>query len=62
MRGDATLFARRDEVEQSWIWVQSLLEASAAGDQVPATYERGSEGPRAAHDLLARDGRRWETL
>jgi len=62
MRGDATLFARRDGDEQAWAFLTPLLEAweGSAGEVPP--YERGSEGPREADELLRRDRRRWRPL
>ena len=60
MRGEATLFTRRDEVEEQWAYVDRVLEAWAAdGNPPPPTYPAGSWGPEQADDLLARDGRRW---
>jgi glucose-6-phosphate 1-dehydrogenase len=60
MRGEATLFTRRDEVEEQWSYVDRVLEAWAAdGKPPPPTYPSGSWGPEQAEDLLARDGRRW---
>jgi len=60
LNGDQTLFSRTDFVERSWRIVQPVLDAWR---QVPASdfpnYPAGSWGPLAAHDLLARDGRRW---
>ncbi|HZZ83191.1 MAG TPA: glucose-6-phosphate dehydrogenase [Anaeromyxobacteraceae bacterium] len=58
MRGDATLYARRDWVEEAWRFVAPLL---ADGDP-PAVYEPGSAGPAEADELLLRDGRRWTGL
>lgn len=52
MRGDATLFARDDSVEQAWRVVQPVL-----GDAVaPAPYAPGTWGPAAAAQLIAADG------
>ena len=64
MSGDATLFARRDEVEQAWSVVDPLEEAWAAKEDAPelATYPAGSWGPEEADELLARDGRAWRRL
>jgi glucose-6-phosphate 1-dehydrogenase len=63
MRGDATLFARKDEVEESWRWIDPLLELDRAGGEQPVTsYARGSAGPEPAARLLTRDARRWERL
>ncbi len=60
MRGEATLFTRRDEVEAQWSYIDPVLEAWAAdGKPPPPTYAAGSWGPEQADDLLARDGRRW---
>lgn len=60
MRGEATLFTRRDEVEAQWEYIDHVLEAWAADAYPPPpTYPAGSWGPEQADDLLARDGRRW---
>jgi len=60
MSGDATLFSRTDLVESAWRLAQPILDtwAETAPADLP-TYPAGSWGPRAAYDLLARDGRRW---
>jgi glucose-6-phosphate 1-dehydrogenase len=58
MRGDATLFARRDGDEKCWEFVQPLLDDPG----VPNAYERGSAGPKEADELLRRDHRRWRPL
>ncbi len=62
MRGDATLFARRDEVELAWAFIDPLLRAWDAAPDAPAEYEPGSDGPPAARDLLGAAGRRWRPL
>jgi len=60
MRGEATLFTRRDEVEAQWEYIDPVLSAWAAqGNVPPPVYPAGSWGPDAAADLLAKDGRRW---
>jgi glucose-6-phosphate 1-dehydrogenase len=60
MRGDATLFTRRDEVEEQWEYMDRVLDAWAAiGQPTPPAYAAGSWGPEQADDMLARDGRRW---
>ncbi|HEY2711657.1 MAG TPA: glucose-6-phosphate dehydrogenase [Chthoniobacterales bacterium] len=64
MAGDATLFARRDEVEQAWAFIDTIEEAWAAKEDEPklCTYPAGSWGPEEADELLARDGRSWRRL
>ncbi|HEX2781754.1 MAG TPA: glucose-6-phosphate dehydrogenase [Gemmatimonadaceae bacterium] len=61
MIGDATLFARSDEVEQAWAIVDPLVAAAEAGPP-PERYAVGSEGPRCADALLERDGFSWHPL
>jgi glucose-6-phosphate 1-dehydrogenase len=58
MLGDATLFARSDEIEQAWEVFDPILEYWSHGGR-PATYEPGSWGPASAEELMRRDGRRW---
>ena len=59
VRGNATLFMRRDEVEAAWAWVEPILEAWAARPDHPRPYPAGSWGPTAAIALIERDGRTW---
>jgi glucose-6-phosphate 1-dehydrogenase len=60
MRGEATLFTRRDEVEEQWAFMDKVFEAWAEGGGAPPPqYAAGSWGPEQADDLLSRDGRRW---
>ena len=63
MRGDATLFARRDEVEGAWRVITPILEAWDAPDAPPPLpYDPGSEGPEEARTFIARDRRSWTPL
>jgi glucose-6-phosphate 1-dehydrogenase len=60
MRGEATLFTRRDEVEEQWAYADRIFEAwEDEGNVPPPVYAAGTWGPEQADDLLARDGRRW---
>jgi glucose-6-phosphate 1-dehydrogenase len=59
MIGDSTLFARRDEVETAWGWLDPLLKTWAADVRPPDFYPAGTWGPEAADRLIERDGRRW---
>lgn len=60
MLGDATLFARTDEVEQAWRLVDPLLEYwdTHRPPSLPG-YPAGSWGPHESDAFLARDGHRW---
>jgi glucose-6-phosphate 1-dehydrogenase len=59
MLGDSTLFARRDEVETAWAWLDPLLNAWASRPGGPDAYAAGTWGPRSADELIERDGRQW---
>jgi glucose-6-phosphate 1-dehydrogenase len=63
MSGDATLFARRDEVEEAWAFIDPIEEAwQAEKDANLFFYAAGSWGPDEADALLAQDGRTWRRL
>ena len=63
LTGDTTLFQRADQVESAWGVVEPILEGWVDSNprQFP-NYAAGSEGPVAANDLLARDGRSWRAI
>ena len=59
VRGDQTLFMRRDEVEAAWEWVDPILSAWTEQREAPRPYPAGSWGPSAAVALVEREGRTW---
>ena len=59
LRGDATLFTRRDEVEQQWTFIDPILDAWHRGVPALSPYPAGSWGPPEAETLMERDGRQW---
>ena len=59
IRGDPTLFVRRDEVEEAWRFVDGVAEAWAAAGVQPKPYPAGSWGPAGASGLIERSGRAW---
>ncbi|MCK5929009.1 MAG: glucose-6-phosphate dehydrogenase [Nocardioides sp.] len=60
VRGNPTLFMRRDEVEAAWSWVAPILDRWAESPEAPRRYPAGTPGPFAAAALLERDGRSWQ--
>jgi glucose-6-phosphate 1-dehydrogenase len=62
MRGDATLFARRDGDEQAWSLLEPLLAGWQGSSEQPTVYAGGSDGPREAERLLRQGGHRWRPL
>jgi glucose-6-phosphate 1-dehydrogenase len=59
VRGNPTLFMRRDEVEAAWRWVEPIIQSWAASPEAPRLYPAGSWGPTSSIALIERDGRTW---
>ncbi|RLQ91142.1 glucose-6-phosphate dehydrogenase [Falsibacillus albus] len=60
MRGDATNFTHWDEVALSWSFVDKISDIwESTKDTGFPNYEAGTMGPRAADELLAKDGFFW---
>lgn len=59
VRGNATLFMRRDEVEAAWSWIDQIVAAWKETDDRPRPYTAGTWGPSAAIALIERDNRTW---
>ncbi len=60
IRGDASLFIRKDEIELAWRIMDPILEGWAARDTEPMpTYPVGSWGPPEADRFMEHEGRRW---
>lgn len=54
---DRSFVLRSDVIEASWKLADSLR--SATQGKLPESYVQGSFGPRAADNLIQRDGRQW---
>jgi len=59
IRGNQTLFMRRDEVEAAWEWIDPIAEAWESSREAPKAYAAGTWGPSASIALIERDGRTW---
>ena len=59
IRGNQTLFMRRDEVEAAWDWVDPILRAWEAKSVKAQGYTAGTWGPSSSVALIERDGRTW---
>jgi glucose-6-phosphate 1-dehydrogenase len=59
VRGNASLFMRRDEVEAAWAFVDPIRDAWAHSGEPPRPYSAGTWGPAASIALIERDGRTW---
>lgn len=59
VRGNQTLFMRRDELEAAWAWVDPIREAWDRASEPPQPYTAGTWGPTGSIALIERDGRTW---
>jgi glucose-6-phosphate 1-dehydrogenase len=60
IQGDASLFARADEIELAWSLIDPILADWRAGPKESLChYDPGSWGPAEADAFLATDGRSW---
>lgn len=59
MKGEKTLFTRWDEVYHSWMFVDAIQNAWKKEETNFPNYVANSYGPKAADELLERDGRKW---
>ena len=50
---------RRDEVEESWLFIDKLIEAIQASDLDLEKYNAGSWGPSSSDLLIANHGSKW---
>ena len=59
VRGNPTLFMRRDEVEAAWKWIEPIMHGWANDGEKPRPYQAGTWGPASGIALIARDDRSW---
>ena len=59
VRGNLTLFMRRDELDAAWRWIDPIIAGWRQFDERPKSYIAGSWGPAASSALIGRDGYEW---
>ena len=59
VRGNQTLFMRRDEVTAAWKFIDPILECWKETSEAPKQYTSGTWGPVQAIAMIERDGRTW---
>ena len=62
VRGNLSLFMRRDEVEAAWVWCDGILNAWKEVEQAVSYYPAGSNGPDDAKRMLAGQGDHWSDI
>ncbi len=60
IKGNLTLFMRRDEVDAAWAWVDPILESWANTEDPPRSYVAGTWGPAKSSSLLVREDYLWQ--
>jgi len=60
LKGNTSLFMRKDEVEASWLWIDHLIQEWQEENIPLHEYIAGSWGPSASDFLLERDSRKWK--
>jgi glucose-6-phosphate 1-dehydrogenase len=59
LKGNTTLFVRRDEVEAAWQWIDGIQTSWRSTRQLVKPYPAGTWGPTAAIALTERHGHSW---
>jgi glucose-6-phosphate 1-dehydrogenase len=59
VKGNLTLFMRRDELDAAWAWIDPIRAAWEQYDEAPKIYIAGTWGPAASSAMLSRDGFAW---
>jgi len=59
LKGNQSLFVRRDEVEAAWQWCDQIRATWQQSASPLHTYPAGTQGPHAAYDMIEAFGHRW---
>lgn len=59
INGDQSLFVGREEVEESWRWCDTMLQAAGSQGISVNTYQAGGWGPIKSELLIEKDERSW---
>jgi glucose-6-phosphate 1-dehydrogenase len=59
VKGNLTLFMRRDELDAAWAWIDPIRAGWERFDEGPKIYIAGTWGPAASSAMLGREGFAW---
>ena len=59
VRGNQTLFVRRDELNAAWKWVEPIMHAWQKSSLPPELYAAGNNGPASASELIEGGSANW---
>ena len=60
IHGDPSLFARSDEIESAWSFVDPIIANQVKGNPELHSYKPGTWGPKEAAEFVAKDGIKWQ--
>lgn len=59
VKGNLTLFMRRDELDAAWAWIDPIRAGWEQYEEGPKMYIAGTWGPASSSAMLSRDGFSW---
>ncbi|MFI4847340.1 MAG: glucose-6-phosphate dehydrogenase [Candidatus Makana argininalis] len=59
MRGMQNFFISQEEIEESWKWIDSIIEAWNMENDKPKPYKAGTWGPISSFNMIKKDNRIW---
>jgi glucose-6-phosphate 1-dehydrogenase len=59
VKGNLTLFMRRDELDAAWAWIDPIRAGWQQFEDGPKIYIAGTWGPASSSAMLSRDGFAW---
>lgn len=59
MRGIQSLFVSKDEVEEAWKWIDSIIDIWSLNKTNIDIYQAGTLGPLKSINIIKKDGRCW---
>ncbi|CAL4322503.1 glucose-6-phosphate dehydrogenase [Buchnera aphidicola] len=59
MKGIQTLFVSKKEIEESWKWIDLIIDAWNKKNEFPALYKSGTWGPDESEKIIQQDARIW---
>jgi len=60
--GIQSLFVGREEIEESWKWIDSILHSWKTNKSKLVLYNAGTWGPESSKTLLKKDKRNWNKI
>ncbi|MFI4846841.1 MAG: glucose-6-phosphate dehydrogenase [Candidatus Makana argininalis] len=59
MKGMQNFFVSKEEIEESWKWIDSIIKAWNLKNDKPKPYKAGTWGPISSFNMIKKDHRFW---